>query len=55
MSDELNQEVSSPPSNTEGTNDPGKPSDPVATGMTDSQSSDYNNKTQQLAQERRQF
>lgn len=55
MSDELNQDVSSPPPTTEGTNDPGKPSEPVATGMTDSQSSDYFNKTQQLAQDRRDF
>lgn len=55
MSDELNQHDSSQPSITEGPNGAGKPSEPVSGGMTDSQATDYYNKTQQLAQERRAF
>lgn len=56
MAEELNQHDSSQPAHTVGPNDAGKPSEPVATGnMTPSQASDYYNKTQQLAQQRREF
>lgn len=56
MAEELNQHDSSQLASTVGTNDAGKPSEPVATdNMTPSQSSDYYNKTQQLAQQRREF
>lgn len=58
MAEELNQHVSSQPVNTAGTNDAGAGSQPVVSqpsNMTDTQSSDYYNKTQQLAQQRREF
>jgi hypothetical protein len=60
MSEELNPQGSSQPiadtSVGAGPNAAGKPSEPVAQStMTPSQSSDYYNKTQQLAQERREF
>lgn len=60
MAEELNPQDSSQPapdaSVSAGPNAVGKPSEPVAnSNMTPSQSSDYYNKTQQLAQDRRQF
>ena len=58
MSDELNSQSSQPVTDAsvgEGTNGAGQPSEPIASGMTDSQNRDYTIKTQQLAQERRQF
>jgi len=62
MVNELNQHDSSQPiepvehAESVGTNDAGKPSEPVvAESMTPSQSSDYYNKTQQLAQQRREL
>ncbi|MGE0630959.1 MAG: hypothetical protein AB7O96_01020 [Pseudobdellovibrionaceae bacterium] len=60
MAEELNQSDSSQPevavSGDQGTNATGKPSEPVNTStMTDSQSRDYYNKTQALAQDRRSF
>lgn len=58
MSDELNPQSSQPTTDASvspGTNSGGQPSEPVATGMTESQNRDYTIKTQQLAQERRQL
>ncbi|MBP9706756.1 MAG: hypothetical protein KBD78_03880 [Oligoflexales bacterium] len=57
--EELNQLDSSQPAPADlgdaGTNATGKPSEPVSSGMTDSQARDYYNKTQSLAAERREF
>lgn len=55
MAEELNQQVSSQPVSNTGTNAAVKQSEPVASSMTHTQQSDYYNKTQQLAQERRAF
>lgn len=60
MAEELNSQVSSQPvtdvSVGAGPNAAGKPSEPVTqSGMTSSQSVDYYNKTQQLAQQRREL
>lgn len=63
MSDELNPQSSQPAADASvspGTNSAGQPSEPSATPstpstMTPSQDADYYNKTQQLAQDKRQF
>lgn len=53
--EENNQYDSSQPSNAEGTNGVESISEPISGGMSDSQTTDYYNKTQDLAQQRRAF
>lgn len=55
MADELNQPASSQPDNASGPNGAGKPAEAGGGTMTPSQQSDYYNKTQQLAADRRAF